>query len=165
MTDAQLLVAEQGGLVLFHLIGRGTFKLCPAFRAYCEALLKDNTKKGVMLDLAKCVSMDSTFMGVMVMLGLRARNRLALLLVNARPEHRTLLDGIGVSRVWRYVSQPVPNLTWKKLGEATAGKGSVENMKDIAPLIIEAHEALIELDSNNIPEFQNIIDMIKEEQN
>lgn len=158
------MVAEQGAFTLFQLIGRGTFKLCPIFRTYCDELVKDTKKKGVMMDLAQCDSMDSTFMGVMVMLGLQTRKRMALLLVNANENHRELLDGIGVSRVWRYVTQPVPEMSWKKLGEATANKGSVENMADIAPLVVEAHEALIALDANNIPQFQNLIDMIKSEQ-
>lgn len=163
MENAQLLMAEQGPLILFQLHGRGTLKLCREFSLYCDGLLARDDIKSVMLDLANCSSMDSTFMGILVKIGIRARGRLALLVVNANSRHRDLLDGVGVSRVWKYIDKPVPNLTWATLATATAG--SVKDMAGKSQIILEAHRALMEIDPANIPKFQNVVDMIANESN
>ncbi|NMA47159.1 MAG: STAS domain-containing protein [Lentisphaerae bacterium] len=163
MENAQLLTAEQGPLVLFQLHGRGTLKLCQEFSLYCDGMLARDDVKSVMLDLANCSGMDSTFMGILVKIGIRAKGRLALLVVNANSKHRDLLDGVGVSRVWKYINTPVPNLTWATLATATAG--SVKDMAGKSQIILEAHRALMAIDPANIPKFQNVVDMIANETN
>lgn len=163
MDNAQLLVAEQGPLVLFQLHGRGTLKLCQEFSHYCDAMLANDKLKSVMLDLAHSASMDSTFMGILVKIGIRARGRLALLIVNADNAHRELLDGVGVSRVWKYVVTPVPQLSWGTLAEATSGP--VKDMAAKSHIILEAHQALMDIDPANIPKFKNVVEMIALDQN
>jgi anti-sigma B factor antagonist len=161
MENARLLVAEQGPLILFQLHGRGTLKLCQEFSLYCDDMLVREDIKSVMLDLANCASMDSTFMGIMVKIGIRAKGRLALLVVNANESHHDLLDGVGVSRVWKYVNSPVPELSWATLAAATAG--AVKDMAGKSQIILEAHQALMAIDPANIPKFQNVVDMIANE--
>ncbi|MDD4540341.1 MAG: STAS domain-containing protein [Lentisphaeria bacterium] len=163
MDNAQLLVAEQGPLILFQLHGRGTLKLCQEFSLYCDDMLARDDIKSVMLDLANCSSMDSTFMGIMVKIGIRAKGRLALLVVNANDNHHELLDGVGVSRVWKYIDAPVPNPSWATLAAATAG--AVKDMAAKSQIILEAHQALMAIDPANIPKFQNVVDMIANETN
>ena len=160
--ESKLLFARQGGTTLFQIIGRGTYKISPGFRKCCEDLLAAKDVTGVTIDLSQCESMDSTFMGIMVMVGIKARGKIPLLVVNAKPAHRTLLDGIGVSRVWRFVDAPVADLNWHDLAQASAG--AVKNMAEIAPVVLEAHQALIDLDPANLPKFKDVVELLKAEQ-
>ena len=148
--ESKLLFARQGGTTLFQVIGRGTYKICPGFRKCCEDLLADPNTTGVTIDLAQCESMDSTFMGIMVLVGIKARGKMPLLVVNAKPAHRSLLEGIGVSRVWKFVDTPVSDLNWHDLAQASAG--AVKDMTEIA------------LDPANLPKFKDVVELLKAEQ-
>lgn len=159
--ESKLLFARHCGVVLFQIIGRGTYKITPGFRKCCEEQLLDPTTSGVTIDLSQCESMDSTFLGIMVMIGIKTKGKIPLLVVNAKPSHRELLDGIGVSRVWRFVDNPVPELTWHYLAHATAG--AVKNMTEMAPLVLEAHQALMELEPGNVPKFKDVVELLKNE--
>ncbi|HQC52360.1 MAG TPA: STAS domain-containing protein [Lentisphaeria bacterium] len=160
--ESKLLYATQDGVTLFQVIGRGTYKICPSFRKCCEDLLAAKDATGVTIDLSRCESMDSTFMGIMVMLGIKMRGKIPLLVVNAKPVHRTLLDGIGVSRVWRFVDEPVTDMNWHNLAQASAG--AIKDMTNLAPIILEAHQALIDLDPANLPKFKDVVELLKAEQ-
>ena len=155
MAEGQLLVAEEGGVARMRGVGRGTCKLGVGFSRWIDQL------KSVMLDLSGCSSLDSTFMGLMVTLARQSRGRCALLVVNATPEHHSLLDGIGVMRVWRYVDQPVIDLTWQNLASAADGATTLDERT--RKLILAAHETLIELDQANEPKFRDVVDMLKAE--
>lgn len=161
MAEGQLLVAEEGGVALMRVVGRGTFKLAVGLSRWIEQLKAMPELKSVMLDLSGCSSLDSTFMGLMVTLARQSRGRCALLVVNATPEHHSLLDGIGVMRVWKYVDQPVTDLTWQNLASAADGATTLDERT--RKLILAAHETLIELDQANEPKFRDVVDMLKAE--
>ena len=161
MSEGQLLVAQEGPMALMQVIGRGTFKLAVGFRRWIEQLIASTEIQSVMLDLSKCTSLDSTFMGLMVTLAIQSKKRFALLVVNASENHHALLDGIGVMRVWRYVDAPVPELNWAKLAEAASGSVSLDDKT--RELIIAAHTTLMEYDEGNIPKFKDVVELMKEQ--
>ena len=154
-------VAENGSIALMQVIGRGTCKVAVGFRHWIDEIVSSPTVKSVMLDLSSCSSLDSTFMGLMVTLAIQSRRRFSLLVLNATPEHHELLDGIGVTKVWRYVEQPIPSLTWSELESAAVGSQSMDGASK--SVIIEAHEALMDLDEANIPKFRDVVELLKGE--
>ncbi len=159
-TEAQVLAATQGNVVVFRAIGRVTFKVSTDFREYAVKAYADGVRC-LILDLSECVTMDSTFMGVLAMIGIEGRKRQAqLLIVNADAGHRKLLDGIGVSRVWTFSTEPVPEVNLATLCEAA--KGAVSTA-DVAELVLTAHRTLMELDEANIPKFKNVVDLLSQE--
>jgi len=159
-TEAQVLVATQGNVVVFRAIGRVTFKVSTEFREYAVAAFAAGARC-LILDLSECVTMDSTFMGVLAMIGIEGRKRQAqLLVINAEASNRKLLDGIGVSRVWTFSEQPVPDVTLSTLCEAA--KGAVSTA-EVADLVLTAHRTLMELDEANIPKFKNVVDLLSQE--
>ena len=64
-------------------------------------------------------------------------------------------------RVWRYVDQPVIDLTWQNLASAADGATTLDERT--RKLILAAHETLIELDQANEPKFRDVVDMLKAE--
>lgn len=160
MVEGQLNVAQQGSLALMQVVGRGTLKLADGFSKWIDSLVAQEGLSGVMLDLASCTGLDSTFMGLMVSLARKSQKRFALLVVNASEAHRRLLDDIGVTRVWKYVEQPVPELAWTSLAEAAAGSTALSEA--MRKLIIDAHEQLMALKEENVPRFRDVVEMLKE---
>jgi anti-anti-sigma factor len=159
MEEAKVLVARHDTVVAIRVVGRASFKVSSELRAFAEKAFAEGVTS-VVVDLSECISMDSTFMGVLAMIGLRGRNRANLVLVNADESHRDLLDGIGVSMVWTYADEPVPEVSWETLCKAAAGTAEAE---DVGQTILDAHRTLMELTPENIPKFKNVVDMVSKE--
>jgi anti-anti-sigma factor len=156
-SEAQVLAARYENIVVFRVQGRVTFKVSTEFREYAVKAFEDGIRC-LILDLSGCVTMDSTFMGVLAMIGIEGRRRtVQLLIVNAEESHRKLLDGIGVSRVWNFSDTPVPQVSFATLCEAA--KGAV-SMGDVAELVLEAHQTLMDLDEANVPKFKNVVELL-----
>lgn len=158
--EAKVLVAEQDGIVAFRVIGRATFKISTELRTFAEKALAGDAI-GIIVDLSKCTGMDSTFMGVLAMIALRGRGKVNLVLVNANEMHRNLLDGIGVSMVWNYAEEPVPDVSWETLCRAAVGVA--ETNSETGRTILEAHRTLMELTPENVPKFKNVVEMMTNE--
>jgi hypothetical protein len=101
--------------------------------------------------------MDSTFMGVLAMIGIAAKDKAAVIIVNASENHRRLLDGIGISRLFRFAQDKVENVTWENLCKAASG---AVGMGDMAETVIAAHQTLMDLDSENVPKFKDIVELL-----
>lgn len=159
MPEAQIQVAKSRSVLVIRVIGRATFKVGRELREYALAELKAMPAE-IIVDLEQCEGMDSTFMGVLAMIGLNGRGKANLVLVNANEQHRRLLDGIGVSKVWTYAEEPVPDADWKTLCMAAEGAA---DMAACGRTVLEAHKTLMELDAENIPKFKNVVDLLSAE--
>jgi hypothetical protein len=91
------------------------------------------------------------------MLGLESRGKCAIVFVNVNPTNRKLLDGLGVSRLFRFASDPVPDVTWSTL--CTAAEKTAAS-RETAELVLSAHQTLMDVDAGNIPKFRNVVDML-----
>ncbi|MFW5996786.1 MAG: STAS domain-containing protein [Verrucomicrobiota bacterium] len=159
MNDAKILAANKEGVVQIRVIGRATFKISRELREYIIQTLNDGVCS-VIIDLSECDGMDSTFMGVMAMIGLEAKGKASVLVVNAGEKLRNLLDSIGVSRLVEYMEKDMAEGNWHNLCEAAAER---DDMKQVAPTVRDAHKTLMELSPENIPKFQNVVEMLSEE--
>lgn len=158
--EAKVLAAVQADVVILRPLGRVTFKVSKEFREFVVAAFARGAKC-LILDLAECTAMDSTFMGVLAMTGIEGRKRQArMLVVNADKSNRKLLDDIGVSRVWTFSDTPVPEAELGLLCEATKGAAPTA---DVADLVLAAHQTLMELDEANIPKFQNVVELLSQQ--
>jgi len=159
MPEAQILVAREEAIVQVRVVGRATFKISEDLRDFGIKVLKEGVK-GIIVDLSECLGMDSTFIGVLAMIGLSARGNAEVVIVNASDGLKKLLDGIGVSRVLTYAREPVKEVGWQSLCEAAAG---AVDMQSVAPTVLAAHETLMEIDPENVPKFKDVVDLLKAE--
>src|SRR3954464_15594496 len=111
--SAKLLVFVSGQLACVKIVGRANFTSSIDFKTLLNELLG----KGYscfLLDLAECVLMDSTFLGVLAGFGLRlsiARNGepagRAIELLNPNPRISELLENLGVLHLFKVVTGPM----------------------------------------------------------
>jgi len=155
-------VARQGDIVQVQVVGRATYKVSRELQEFGLRALREGAAT-IIFDLSKCVAMDSTFLGVMAMIGLEARReKRAVIVVNIGKSLRDLLDTIGVSRVVSYAPQPVPEVNWRTL--CTAASGAVA-MGELGDTVLRAHQTLMEMDSENVPKFKDVVEMLSVEVN
>lgn len=159
MAEAHILVARQGGVVQIRVIGRATFKISRELREYGMRVIREGVKSAI-VDFSECRGMDSTFMGVLAMIGLEARNRALVVIVNADEQHRRLLDGIGISRLFQFAEQAVETEVWQNLCTAAARVG---DMHETAGTIVDAHKVLMNVCPDNVPKFKDVVEMLSAE--
>ena len=159
MLEAQILVARQDDVVGVRVLGRATFKVSRELRTFGMQILEEQIS-GIIVDLSECQGMDSTFIGVLAMIGLQGRGKTDVVVVNASAAHRELLDGIGVSRLCKFAREPVQDVTWRNLCEAAAG---AVDMSGAASTVLAAHRTLMDLDPANIPKFKDVVELLSAE--
>ena len=142
-----LYIAQQGSIAMMKVKGNGVRNLAEGFDNWINHLSKSKTVGCIIVDLAECTYMDSTFMGMLVKLAvsmmkqckMNMMKQCKLLIANAKPSHHELLDGIGVTKGWEYVDQPVSCENWSELCDAISGKLNEQ-------LVVEVHQQLIDWD-------------------
>ena len=162
MSDGEILVARKDAVIQVRLSGRATFMISKPLREYCLQALGDKVRH-LIVDFSACISMDSTFMGVLTIIGLECRRRQAtIVFVNTTPFLRDLLDGLGVADMFQFTTEPVTEVTWQTLAVAA---GQVTNMTQVADTVLEAHQALMNASPDNVPKFQSVVEMLTVEVN
>lgn len=143
----------ENGTTRIVISGRANFETAVPIRDFVKKL--PPTFRQVSIDLGACTGMDSTFMGVLSMLGLQARKCQArILLENAGDGNRALLSGLGVAKLFTFV-ETAPG--GGESGEAAAPAASTA--LETAETVLEAHRTLMDADAENVKRFQTVVEM------
>ena len=98
--------------------------------------------------------MDSTFMGVMSMIGLRSKKfGTKVEIYGMAPNVRALLKGLGVEKLFDFFENvnDMQQSSWEELARQE------KNMLDTAETVSEAHKVLVEADDSNEERFRDVI--------
>jgi anti-anti-sigma factor len=156
--DLQAAIA--GDKVFIRVTGRGSFKISATLKQFIAEITSKQPVSTVVLDLAECVGMDSTFMGVLAGLSGRLKqNGQTLELINLSDKNTQLLATLGVDQVIAHYSHShgheLPGRLTQSLPAASATK------KDLAETALQAHETLVVLSEENRPRFKRVIEYLK----
>jgi anti-sigma B factor antagonist len=176
---SKILVARSADLGFITVVGRGSFQNSGCLKAFYQQLLKEGVTRFV-VDLEACTYLDSTFLGILLGLGLKLKEVGAGLLhiLNASPRNLELLRNLGLDRLISIESS-----SDKANGAARGGtNGTVsanlngvkeENLKEMpcqiptraeaGPTILEAHVNLMEFDPRNVPKFKDVVEFLRED--
>jgi anti-anti-sigma factor len=155
-----LQAAISGDKVFVRVTGRGSFKVSATLKQFIAEISAKQPISTVALDLAECIGMDSTFMGVLAGLSGRLKqNGQTLELINLSDKNAQLLATLGVDKVINHYSHShgheLPDKPGQSLPTAAATK------KDLAETALQAHETLAELSEENRPRFKRVIEYLK----
>ena len=108
MKNAEVLIASNDGVYSIKVNGRATFECAPPLRSLAKDL-ENVMFKRVDVDLSACTGMDSTFMGILAMLGLRSKKIDAVMTIfNAGELNKSLLFGLGLKKLFNFSEGEVP---------------------------------------------------------
>jgi anti-anti-sigma factor len=148
--------------------GRANFTSSVEFKT----LVSELRGRGIthfVLDLGECVTMDSTFLGVLAGLALRNADgvettvegeRLKLDLVNPNARVADLLDNLGVIHLFKVVQQSTPCTA---LFEPVPHNGPAPSKEEISRTCLHAHEVLMKVNPDNIPKFKEVAQFMAED--
>jgi anti-anti-sigma regulatory factor len=142
--------------------GRGQFSRAHALRQFADRMLTEG-RFLLCIDLAECVSMDSTFIGTLAMIAMEGTPRTPVVrLLNVRETVRVQLADLGVSSVFEFSSseasaEPFSELTQTAASSNTGGRQTKQTM-------LQAHEALTRLSPGNERKFKDVIAFLREQE-
>jgi anti-sigma B factor antagonist len=158
MKKADLLIAHNKGAYTIMVEGRANFDYGLPLRNFAKNL--DNSFTQIAIDLRACLGMDSTFMGIMAMIGLKAKkNNVQVEILNAGENNRYLLEGLGLDKLFKFVDKDTCNICNEKI-EPDADSCSI---LDQAETVVDAHRTLTRIDKKNVPKFEKVIEFAQED--
>jgi anti-sigma B factor antagonist len=160
---SKILVARSANLGFVKVVGRGSFQNSGCFKAFYQQLLKEKVDRFV-IDLDACTYLDSTFLGILLGLGLKLRSAGNGLLhvLNASQRNVELLKNLGLDRLINIDAKRVElnGVANQKLEEIDC---PIATKTEAGPTILEAHEALMEFDPRNVPKFKDVVEFLRED--
>ncbi len=153
--DANLQVAVTEGVLCIKIIGPANFNASSGFKSIVKKLCgeADHT---LLLDLTDCITMDSTFLGVLASLSQRLEKPIEML--NPSERINDLLDNLGVLELFRIDQGDNPLVD--RLQEAETPETSKREMTETS---LEAHSTLMALNPENIPRFKDVAKFLEED--
>ncbi len=166
--EDKVWVALHKQTALIRVDGRGSFKVSTALKEFGLSALQAGCQT-VVLDMSRCIGMDSTFMGVLAGLAARLKQRSGggMVLLNLAPRTRGLVATLGLDQI---VQAYEPGETPDALrGVAALSEGlsalheGTDNRLATTQTMIEAHEHLVELSPENLPRFKDVLTYLRED--
>jgi anti-anti-sigma regulatory factor len=170
-----LLVAIANHSAIVKVNGRANFTTSVSFKRLIHELTERGYRHFV-LDLSDCVTMDSTFLGVLAGTALKltepsshspgsnsapaAEARPALRLVNPNQRVADLLDNLGVSELFPTVQCDGATVPADHL---TPAKEVQPSREELSATCLEAHQVLMDVNPENIPRFKDVAQFLAED--
>jgi anti-anti-sigma factor len=160
---SKILVARSADLGFIKVVGRGSFQNSGCLKAFYLQLLKEGVLHFV-VDLEACSYLDSTFLGILLGLGMKLKEAGSGLLdiLNASPRNLELLKNLGLDRLIHIDPKHVDfnGVAEKQVEEIPC---PVPTRDEAAPTILEAHENLMQFDPRNVPKFKDVVEFLRED--
>lgn len=152
-----------GGIVVVRVCGKGTHQQSSSLLHVFEQT-KDAASTRYVFDMDQCSTMDSTFMGTLASIGLfqRRERGSSVVVTNAKEHVRYLLNTLGLQYILDI--RPDKNELPDNVNEETF---TPANAPELSPLdrivmMIEAHERLVDIDSQNEVKFEGVLKSLRE---
>jgi anti-sigma B factor antagonist len=166
--QSSILVGCANKVVWIRVQGKGSFLNSSGLKEFARKMTNRGHREFV-VDLRNCPVMDSTFMGTLAGIALRLRElgQGNLHVTNLNERNSDLLRNLGLDQLFAIdlcgVKAPdgLPESAPGEAISATTGDNRVEQ----AQTMIEAHEALVEADPENLTKFKDVLDYLKQDLN
>ena len=156
MANGETLISGGGDRYAVKAVGRATFECVAPLRNLAKELDSKNFKQ-IDIDLADCQGMDSTYMGVLAMIALRAKKIGAVISIyNASELAKNQLFGLGLKKLFQFTEGTVA------MGEpAAAAPNAPVDQITHATTVLEAHKTLMDVDQDNVEKFEKVVDFVQ----
>jgi anti-anti-sigma regulatory factor len=156
----RILVAANEDRVTFKVAGRATFEVAPGFKEACEGLVAAGCR-AFTLEVAACETMDSTFLGVIVRLARRLKEKSpagSVTLAGMPAKVREQVSSLGVLSFFQIVDAPAgadPN--FQAVNSPAVSKARLTEVS------LEAHRELMSTSAENEQRFKEVAAFLTED--
>ena len=157
MESGEVFLSDKDGIQLIRVKGNASFVCAPPLRELAKKLAAEPFA-GLKIDLEECTWMDSTFMGMLAMLGLNAKKKnVPAEIWNASEQNEKLLCGLGLKKVFAFL-----NGAFGGAADAPAASNATSD-ENRARNVLDAHQTLMDIDVSNVPKFEKVVEFVKKD--
>ena len=151
---------------VIRIEGRGSFKTSPPMKQFIQRVMESKSANRILVDMADCSGMDSTFMGVLAGLSYHIKDNsgFTLKLTNLSEKNQKLLTTLGVDRVVNYSLSSTceeQELMAGPCDEAQTLEPDSADTLNTAKTTLEAHETLVNINPENLVKFKSVIELLQ----
>lgn len=163
-----VLVAIHETTALVRVVGRGSFKNGSTLKQFSLTAIRHGCERFI-VDMDQCIGMDSTFMGVLagVALRLRREEKGKVVIMNLTPKTHALLSTLGLHQLLELHEAGTLDQELMRHLEVFADVESLErsgrNDKLTLETILEAHQNLVQVTPENLPQFRSVIEYVSQD--
>jgi len=140
--------------------GRANIECSPPLKNFGENIIPGTITK-ITFDMSECSWMDSTFMGTLAMLGLKAKKAgISIEMLNMDQKNRNLISDLGIDGLFKFeniFNSSNSSANWTNI------TSSQPSPQSTAETILAAHETLVQVDDSNAQKFGKVIEMVKKD--
>ena len=153
-------------IVVIRVCGKGNHTNSVALRKVFDMTSDSRHCGRYIFDLAKCTTMDSTFMGVMASIALSQKrlDRSHCVAVNMAPRTLDQLETLGlhyVIEMRRGATEPTVEIETQAARFNAVDSPPMNKLNRIV-MMIEAHEKLIDVDGGNEVKFRGVLQNLRQ---
>jgi anti-sigma B factor antagonist len=162
-TTPMIFVAVAENAAVIKVVGRANFNSSVHFKSVINEL-RQRGLNAFVLDLTECVTMDSTFLGVLAGLVLQGSQeahegkRLVIQLLNPNQRVADLLDNLGVVHLFSLCSTLEQPTTFRPVEDSPEA-----SKEELNKTCLEAHQLLMAINPANIPKFKEVTQFLAED--
>ena len=157
METGEVFLSDRDGIQHIRVKGNASFVCAPPLRELAKKLAAEPFA-GLKIDLEECTWMDSTFMGMLAMLGLNAKKKgVAAEIWNASEQNEKLLCGLGLKKVFEFKSGP------SMTGDDVPAASNASTPENSARNVLDAHRTLMDIDAGNVRKFEKVVEYVKKD--
>jgi anti-sigma B factor antagonist len=164
IVDSSIQVGVRGPTIWVKVEGKGSFLNSGNLKEFAREML-DRGYREFVVDLADCAMMDSTFMGTMASVALRLKElgRGHLHIVHCGNRSHELLSGLGLDQIFDIHTNGTRAPECGALEQTPEDKSREAQKQEQAETMLEAHEALCEVASENRFRFKDVLDFLRQD--
>lgn len=164
MREARVLYAKHQQTVFLKFTGDIRYtapalhKFSSMMDAFLAKLFAERDFDRVFVDLSEAASIDSTNLGLLVKLALFTEREFGNVPViySTNPWVTEILHQTGLNLVFEIIEAPLPPLSHAPLPESAEG-----NITEARRVVLEAHQALMELNEQNRAAFREVVETLE----
>ena len=163
-TTSGILAGQVNGHVWVRIEGKGSHQNSRELKAFVQNQVENTRGQRVIVDLALCTGMDSTFMGMLTCIAGRLDNAGgALHIIHAAGRNAELLRGLGLDEIFTVDDNEEHLNGSDAVPDCSALEKEDCSKKERTEMCLECHEALVTADERNAPKFRDVIELMRAE--
>jgi anti-anti-sigma regulatory factor len=159
---SSILVGTTNKIVWIKVEGKGSFLNSAGVKEFAKEMVNRGHREFI-VDLRNCPVMDSTFMGTLAMIALRLREigQGSLHVINLNERNHDLLTNLGLDQLFSMDACGARESAPAQLGKTLQPESPDRSAQ--AETMLEAHEALVEADPENLTKFKDVLEYLKQD--
>ncbi len=160
MSSCKILHAECSGVYVLKLVGEIRLTSCCVLDDAIEAMIGAANFSTIVVDLSESTMVDSTTLGLLVKLAIKARQKSHFLpsIVSSNPDITRIIKTMGFESVYIVLKEPL--LDPRLLNELEVKDIDEETVR---AKVLEAHRILVDMNAHNRECFSDLVAALEAE--